>query len=201
MLKYILYICLSLGLYASHIDSSIQQSYAKSYDYERVGNYSEAIKVLSPLYTQYPNGYTLNLRFAWLFYLDKKYTDAQEYYHKASLLKPQAIEPRLGLVSVYLATLAYNKAEMVCYEILKKDHYNYYGNLYVAQALIAQKKYDEALKIIQKMLAIYPTNVSYLEQLAVIYGVQKSTYLEQLYKDILTLDPNNVFVIQHLHHK
>lgn len=190
-----------MGLFASHIDAGIQESYAKSYDYERVGNYAEAIKVLSPLYSRYPKGYTLNLRFAWLFYLAKKYTNAQEYYHQASLLKPQAIDPRLGLASVYLATLAYNKAEMVCYEILKKDHYNYYANLYVTQALIAQKKYDEALKIIQKMLAVYPTNVSYLEQLAVVYAVQKSSYLEQLYEDILTLDPNNVFVKQHLHHK
>jgi tetratricopeptide (TPR) repeat protein len=188
-----------MGLLASHIDESIQQSYAKSYDYERVGNYEEAIKVLTPLYTQYPNGYTLNLRFGWLFFLAKKYTNAEAYYHQASLLKPQAIEPRLGLASVYLAIFSYNKAEMVCYEILKRDHYNYYANLYVSKALIAQKKYDEALKMIQKMLVIYPTNVSYLEQLAVIYAVQKSSYLEQLYKDILTLDPNNVFVMKHLH--
>jgi len=38
-----------------------------------------------------------------------------------------------------------------------------------------------------------------IDKKAVIYGVQKSNYLEQLYKDILTLDPNNIFVIKHLH--
>jgi len=83
---------------------------------------------------------------------------------------------------------------MVSYELLKIDYYNYYANLYVSKALIAQKKYKIATKIIQKMLSLYPTDISYLEQLAIVYKRTDSKYLQELYEDILILDPNNVYV-------
>ena len=38
------------------------------------------------------------------------------------------------------------------------------------------------------------TDILFLEQLARVYKVTDSPYLEQLYKDILILDPNNIFV-------
>ena len=172
----------------------IKSDYLQSYDYERMGKYSEAIKVLAPLYQKYPKGYTLNLRYGWLFYLAKKYKDAQEYYHQASLLNPYALDPRLGLMRVYLATSSYADAEKVGNELLKIDFYNYYANIYITQALIAQKKYDIAQKVVSKMLALYPTDISFLELLGVIYQKTESPYLEKLYEDILILDPNNVFV-------
>ena len=58
-----------------------------------------------------------------------------------------------------------------------------------------KKKYDISLKIVQKMLALYPTDISYLELLGVVYKATQSPYLEKLYEDILVLDPNNVFVL------
>jgi tetratricopeptide (TPR) repeat protein len=172
----------------------IKEHYFKSYDYEQMGRYKEAIKVLSPLYKKYPKGYTLNLRFGWLFFLDKKYNDAIKYYKQASLINSYALDPRLGLIRVYLSIKDYTQAEMVSYELLKIDYYNYYANYYAIQALIAQKKEDVALKIVRKMLALYPTDISFLEQLAKIYKITSSPYLQKLYEDILILDPNNVYV-------
>jgi tetratricopeptide (TPR) repeat protein len=172
----------------------IKSQYFKSYDYEKVGRYSEAIKVLAPLYNKYPKGYTLNLRFGWLFFLDKKYNDAIKYYKKASLIKTMALEPKLGLTRVYLATYSYEKAEMISYEIIRIDYYNYYANLFAIKALIAQKKYKPALSIIRKMLVLYPTDVLFLEQLALVYKATNSPYLKQVYHDILILDPNNILV-------
>ena len=193
-MKYIVLLFLTLSLYAEHVDDEIKNLYTKSYDYEGVGNYSEALKVLAPLYAKYPKGYTLNLRFAWLFYLNKKYKNAETYYKSAALTSPYSIEAKLGLISVYLATASFTDAELLSNEILKKDYYNYYANMYSTQALIAQKKYPEALSNVQKMLALYPTDVSYLELLAVIYKATKHDYLHELYENILILDPNNVFV-------
>jgi tetratricopeptide (TPR) repeat protein len=181
-------------LFSSSTFEEIKEQYFKSYDYEQMGNYDEAIKVLAPLYKKYPKGYTLNLRFGWLFYLDKKYNNAQEYYKKALLINSYALDPRLGLIRIYLDRANYAKAEMVSYELLKIDYYNYYANLYVSKALIAQKKYKIARKIIQKMLSLYPTDISYLEQLAIVYKRTDSKYLQELYEDILILDPNNVYV-------
>jgi tetratricopeptide (TPR) repeat protein len=172
----------------------VKTQYFKSYDYEQMSRYEEAIKVLAPLYKKYPKGYTLNLRFGWLFYLDKKYSNSIKYYKQASLINSYALDPKLGLIRIYLDTGNFKKAEIVAYELLKIDYYNYYANLYVTKALIAQKKYKIATKIINKMLALYPTDIAYLEQLAIVYKDTSSSYLTKLYQDILILDPNNVLV-------
>jgi len=184
------FVCLLFG----SDTQKIEESYFKSYDYEKMGRYEEAIKVLIPIYKKYPKGYTLNLRLGWLFYLDKKYNDAIKYYKKASILNTYALDPRIGLIRIHLDRYDYEKAEHISYEVMKIDYYNFYANLYAIKALILQKKYDIALKITRKMLALYPTNISYLEQLAIIYKQTNSKYLKQLYDDILTLDPNNVLV-------
>ena len=183
---------------ASSEFEEIKTQYFKSYDYEQMQKYSEAIKVLTPLYNKYPKGYTLNLRFGWLFYLNKNYNDSIKYYKNASLINPYALDPRLGLIRVYLDTDSYRDAEVVSYELLKIDFYNYYANLYVIKSLIAQKKYEIALKIINKMLALYPTDIAYLEQLALLYKLTNSRYLQVVYEDILVLDPNNVLVRSNL---
>jgi len=198
-MKTILFLLLNISLLFSSAEfEDIKSQYFKSYDYEQMQKYGEAIKVLSPLYKKYPKGYTLNLRFGWLFYLDKKYNDSIKYYKKASLINPYALDPRLGLIRVYLDTYSFKKAEQVSYELLKIDYYNYYANLYVIKALIAQKKYDIATEIINKMLALYPTEISYLEQLAIVYKLTNNKYLQKLYEDILILDPNNVLVRSNL---
>ena len=190
-------VVLLIGFYSlvssSEFDN-IKNQYFKSYDYERIGKYSEAIKVLAPLYKKYPNGYTINLRFGWLFYLEKKYTNALNYYKKASLTNNYALEPRLGLAMVYLETASYEKAQTVSYELLKIDYYNYYANLYAVKALIAQKKFNISKKIIFKMLNLYPTDITYLVQLAILYKNINDKKLQKLYEDILILDPNNIYV-------
>ena len=195
MMKIFFVLLLTLGLLeASDEFRDIKDSYFKSYDYEQMQKYEEAIKVLAPLYKKYPKGYTLNLRYGWLFYLNKNYNDSIKYYKKASLTNSYALDPKLGLIQVYLHTYSYKKAESTAYELLKVDYYNYYANLYAISALIAQKKYDIAQQIIKKMLALYPTDISYLEQLAIVYKLTNNNYLQKLYEDILILDPNNVLV-------
>ena len=186
---------LLLGLvHADDEFKDIKDGYFKSYDYEQMQRYDEAIKVLAPLYKKYPNGYTLNLRYGWLFYLNKNYNNSIKYYKKAALVNGYALDPKLGLIRVYLDTYSYHKAETTAYELLKVDYYNYYANLYAIKALIAQKKYYIANKIISKMLALYPTDIAYLEQLAIVYKLTSNKYLQKLYEDILILDPNNVLV-------
>ncbi len=199
-MKYFLILTMSLffNLNASSEFDEIKSQYFKSYDYELLGKYKEAIKVLTPLYNKYPKGYTLNLRFGWLFYLNKNYADSIKYYKKASLINSYAFDPKLGLIRVYLDTHSYKDAQIVASELLKIDYYNYYANIYMIQSLNAQKKYDISIKIINKMLSVYPTDISYLELLAVVYKQIKSIYLEKLYEDILILDPNNVFVRSNL---
>jgi predicted Zn-dependent protease len=95
---------------------------------------------------------------------------------------------------VHLELKDYKKAEMLTYELLKIDYYNYYGNIYMIQALIAQKKYKIAKSMTQKMLNLYPTDIAYLELLSIVYKKTGSKYLHDLYENILILDPNNILV-------
>jgi len=179
-------------LFAGTEFDKIKIQYFKSYDYEQMEKYSEAIKVLSPLYKRYPKGYTLNLRFGWLFFLDKKYNNAIKYYQKASLINAYALDPKLGLIRIYLATSSYKKAQTTATSILKIDFYNYYANLYMIKTLIAERKYDIASKNLEKMLALYPTDVLFLEELLRIYKYTKNKGFKKLQGDILILDPNNI---------
>jgi tetratricopeptide (TPR) repeat protein len=156
--------------------------------------YTEAIKVLAPLYQKYANGYNLNLRLGWLFFLNKNYQNSNNYYKKAIRIKPYSIEAKLGLLKIYLYTEDYDKAQILSSEILKQDFYNYYANLYAIKMLLLTKKYSIAKKHIEKMLNIYPTDISFLVQLSVIYKHNKNPLLQELYRDILILDPNNVYV-------
>jgi len=191
--KYFLILFLAITTLFSS-EALIKESYLKSYDYEQMGKYTEAIKVLAPIYKVYPQGYTLNLRIGWLYSLNKNYNSSLKYYQKAHKVNLNSIEPKLGIIKVLLLTKSFEKAESLCNEIMKVDYYNYYANLYSVQSLINENKLDIASKILNKMLVIYPTNIPLLEQLSIIYKKNNNPLLNQLYKDILILDPNNVLV-------
>jgi tetratricopeptide (TPR) repeat protein len=193
MLKKVLLLCIiTVALFAK--TSTIKDIYLKSYNYEKMGKYDEAIKVLTPIYEKYPKGYTLNLRLGYLFLLSKHYTNAINYYKKASIIAPSSLEPRLALTRINLILEQYEDAQTLAFNILKIDYYNFYGNLYASSALIAQKKYNTALLITNKMLTLNPTSVIYLQQLARIYKLTKNKYLNDIYNSIKILDPNNIYV-------
>ena len=175
-------------------NKDIQNIYYKSYNYEKMGDYKDAIKILIPLYNKYPNGYTLNLRLGWLFYLNKKYANSIKHYQKASLIMPYSVESKLGLMRDYIAMQDFKNALKIGNLILKEDYYNYYGNYYEILALKGIKDYKNALVLTNKMLSLYPTSVLYLNSLGEIYYVSgKKDLAKKIFEDVLILDPNNVF--------
>ncbi|WP_456479021.1 tetratricopeptide repeat protein [Nautilia sp.] len=194
MKKVMLLISLVIGLFAL----DIKKAYYESYNYEKMGDYKDAIKVLIPVYKKYPKGYTINLRLGWLFYLSKKYQNALDHYKKASLTAPYSIEAKLGIMRAYMAAGDYDNALKVGDVILKIDYYNYYGNYYEIVSLIAEKKYDTALKLTNKMLGLYPTSVLFLTELGKIYFVKDKKKARKIFEDILILDPNNVVAKEYL---
>lgn len=191
MMRYFIFLIFSSYLSVANM---IDASYLKSYNYEKMQKYTESIKVFTPLYEKYSNAYTVNLRLAWLFFLNKNYQNSKKYYQKAILIKPYSIEAKLGLLKTDLYTEDYEKAHLLSSEILKQDFYNYYGNYYAIQLFLATGKYAIAKEHIEKMLSIYPTDILFLVQLSIVYHSNQNPLLESLYKDILTLDPNNVYI-------
>jgi len=194
MKKIILLISICLSLFAL----DIKKAYYDSYNYEKMGDYKDAIKVLIPIFKKYPNGYTLNLRLGWLFYLSKKYQNAIEHYKKASIIAPYSIEAKIGIMRVYLATGDYDNALKVGDVILKTDYYNFYGNYYEITALMAKKEMNTALKLTEKMLSLYPTSILYLVKLGEIYYTKDKIKAKKIFEDVLILDPNNVIAKEYL---
>jgi len=176
----------------------IQVAYYKSYNYEKMGDYKDAIKSLIPVYKKYPKGYTLNLRLGHLFFLDKKYNNSIEHYKKAATVAPYSVEAKLGLIKNYLKTTKYDNALSISNSIIKTDFYNYYGNFYLIVALKLKGQKDEAIKVANKMLALYPTDILYLQELAKLKFEKNKQDGIKIFKDILILDPNNVMAKEFL---
>ena len=196
MKKLILFLAVILFAFSN---KNIQQIYYKSYNYEKMGDYKDAIKVLIPLYKKYPEGYTINLRLGWLFYLNKNYSNSIKHYQKASLILPYSIEPKLGLMRDYLALQDFKDALKEGNLILREDYYNYYGNYYEILALKGIKDYKNAVKLTNKMLGLYPTSVLFLNILGEVYYHQnKKDLAKKVFKSVLLLDPNNVIAKSYL---
>jgi len=169
------------------------KAYYQSYNYEKMGDYKDAIRAITPVYEKYPNGYTINLRLGWLYYLDKKYANSIRHYKNAEYIIPSSLEPVLGMALPLMAQKKWSDVESLMYKVIKVDYYNYYGNLRLAIALRMEKKFSQAKRIVDKMLAVYPTDVNFLDQLGLIYYDEgKKKYAKSVFGNVLVLDPQNV---------
>ncbi len=177
---------------------NIKNIYLKSYNYEKMSDFKDAIKVLIPLYKKSPNRYFINLRLGWLFFLNKKYENSIKHYKKALIAEPNSIEANLGLLKSYLNSGDATNAIRVGNIILKNDLYNFYGNYNLILALKQKQNYSQALKLTRKMLSLYPTSVIYLEQLANLLSKKNMQQAKKVYQYILILDPNNIIAKQYL---
>jgi tetratricopeptide (TPR) repeat protein len=178
------------GLGAQEPD--IAGSYHRSFDYERTQAYQDAIRALAPVYEAYPNGYTVNLRMGWLFYLNGNYNNAVAHYEVARSAAPFAIEPKLGQLLPLLAQGRWSEAEAVAYEVVSVDHYNYYGNMRLVLALRMQEKFEPAYQIALKMAGAYPTDLTFLAELALLNDARgNKDEAVRLFTDLLILDPEN----------
>ncbi len=174
-------------------DKKITEAYYKSYNYEKIQNYSNAIKSLMPVYRDYAQTYTVNLRLAWLYYLSGKYANALEHYGQAIKTAPNSIEARLGHLLPLLAQKRYAQAEQEAFAIIKVDHYNFYANLRLAYALRLQNKLDMAEQVAVKMTSLYPLDVSFLTEYALVKHAQgDSKAAISTFQSVLILDPENV---------
>ncbi len=190
-LFFIILTSVSLTFALSYQD--IKKAYEKSYMYEKIGDYKDAIRVLMPIYKAYPNGYTINLRLGWLYYLWGKYDNSEFHYRQALKAIPHSIEAKLGLSLPLMAQSRWKDVESLMFSVIYIDYYNYYANLRLCKALEEQKKYKQELQIAEKMTYIYPTSVPFLVYLAKSYyylgNKEKAKYL---FEQILILDPENL---------
>ena len=179
--------------------SWIQEAYKKSFHYEQAENYNAAITSLLPVVRAYPKGYAANLRLGWLYYKIARYANSIAHYEAAIKTVPTAIGAKVGKLLPLLAQERYSEVEQTAYQVLNTDYYNYLSNLRLSIALRKQNKTDLALEIINKMLYLYPTDVSFLVELAQVYaqtGEEKKAIA--VFQNVLILAPENVMAKNYL---
>jgi len=186
-------------IYFSHasqadlLDKNVTEPYYKSYRYEQVGDYNNAINSLLMINKNAPTDYTANLRLGYLYFMNKNYANAVVHYQIAHKTAPQAISPQLGLMRIMNTQNNYTQTEAAGYKILQLDLYNYYGNLYLAHALRMSKKFDSAMSINLKMLALYPSDTQFLLEYGLLTFAQgKNEQAKQALEYLLILEPENI---------
>lgn len=171
---------------------ALKNLYLQSYNYEKTSNYKDAIRTLLSVYKSESDSYIINLRLGWLYYLEGRYANSISFYKKASKIAPEAIEPLLGISLPLIAQGHFNEVETLMYEVIKKDFYNYFGNLRLAIALRHQRKYGQAQKVIEKMLRLYPSDINFLLELGLVEKSRGNVKrAKDIFKRVLLLDPLN----------
>jgi len=183
----------SNGAQADLLDKDVTEPYYKSYRYEQVGDYNNAINSLLMIKKSAPTNYTANLRLGYLYFMNKNYANAVVHYQIAHKTAPQAISPQLGLMRIMNTQNNYTQTEAAGYKILQLDLYNYYGNLYLAHALRMNKKFNSAISINLKMLALYPSDTQFLLEYGLLtFAQDKDEQAKQALEYLLVLEPENI---------
>ena len=143
---------------------------------EKIKTYnSKRITELLTLYKKNPRDAMLNNRLGYLYYAIGKYKNSEYHYKQSILYNKRNIEARLGLYLLSTANKDYSQAAAYCREVRSIDNLNYYGNLYLIYAKMAQYKYKSAETICKKMLNAYPCDTTFLRLLKLNYTYQKQT--------------------------
>lgn len=188
----ILLLILSLILTAEMTQKEIEDAYNTSVRYEQAQNYTKAITALEKVYREYPSGYTVNYRLGWLYYLAGNYANALKNLQSALIIYPYSVEVMNTVNLIYAARLEWEQVEVQSVRIFKIDFYNYYANYWYSVALMRQKKYDQAVKAADKMLAVFPTNVVFLNILAeskFLKGEKNEAF--EIFSGVIILDKDN----------
>lgn len=159
---------LVLGLFTTFAHAQdtkkIIEGFQNSYLHEASGNLAESILDLKNVYQK--DSYPINLRLGWLCYSSGLFTESRRYYNKAILLKPYAVESRMGIV-LPLAALGNWKAVITQYNKVLDIMPNYSIALHrLGLIYYGQKDYVKAEKYFEKEVNLYPFNYNGLVMLA-----------------------------------
>lgn len=171
----------------------LQETFKKSYYYESIGDLKNAIAVINPLAASASNSHLVQVRLGYLWLTSGQLANAEFHYQEALKLAPQSITPALGLMRIYNTLLRFDKTETLAYRVLKNDLHNYYTNVYLAYALRMKNKHDLAYQVVRRMLALYPDDVTFLSEYALLKFSDKAyTETHEVVGHILMLDPENI---------
>jgi len=172
--------------------AKIPEYFETSFSHESSGNYAEALNSVLRILRIDQRNYTAMLRAGWLGYLKGDYKISIDYYRKAVLLEPEAVEPKLGLMLPLMASKEWDAADDVAREILKFDEKNYLANSRLAYIFFSQGRYGEAEKQYQKVISWYPADIDMKIGLGwTLVRMDNKKEAAGIFRDVLTVRKNN----------
>jgi tetratricopeptide (TPR) repeat protein len=179
-----------------------RQKFDLSNKYEKDQNLPDAIKAIESTIRNNANDYCANLRLGWLYYRTRDYAKSTRCCQICLQAVPESIEAKLAAALPLLALERYDQVIPLMQQVISFDPGNYLANLRLAVSLRLRKKYDEAESVAVSMLNRYPTDVSFLAELALTRVAQGHLpEARRLFLQINCLDPDNVTAKQFLERK
>lgn len=148
----------------SQSQAAMQTAFSRSYESEQGKKYIQAINDLKSIYKS--DGYFVNIRMGWLYYMAKQHSESIKYYNIAIALKPYAIEARFGCVKPLSAIESWNSVRTHYMQILKIDPQNTVANYWLGVVYYNRKDYNNALNHFEKVVNLYPLDYDSLVMLA-----------------------------------
>jgi len=196
----LLFLSLSTSYYAADKESDKRlKSFINSISEETIGNYDEAINILSDIYDQYKNDYLINIRLGWLNYLAKDYTNSIKYYKEAVRVSDRSIESLLGITYPYSAKEKWDEIKNVYKEILDIDPYNYTANVNLGKIYFGEGDYLNSKAILEKLHSNYPGDYSVNLYLGwTYYNLGSKSNAHEYFITAFIINPNDASAIEGL---
>lgn len=154
-----LFILLSVFVFGQDSNTLIN-AYNQSLSLEAGYKYQEAINLMQSQYDS--KNYEITIRLAWLNYLNGDFATSINQYKTAIELKPQAIEPRIGIIYPY-TFMQNTEAIIIEYkEILKLDPNNTSVLYKLGTIYYNRLQFNEALIYFDKILKLFPSDYNTL---------------------------------------
>lgn len=178
-------------------DAAIQEAFNNSYTLEYKGEYAKAAEAIKKVYDE--KSYEINLRAAWLNYEAGFYTESQNYYKKAVVLKPYSLEAKFGYIYPTAALGNMDQVIVQYNKILEIDPQNTSANYRMGLYYYDKKDFQSAYKYFEKVVNLYPFGYDALLMYAwANYQLGKTKEAKVLFKKALLLSPTSKSALEGL---
>ncbi len=191
----LLVILISQNLFSQ--DNKLAEVFAKTYEYETVGEYQKAILELKNVYDE--NSYEINMRLGWLSYNAGLFSQSITYYRKSISLMPYSEEAKFGLIYPATATGKWDIILNTYKKILENSPNNTVANYRIGLIYYGNQNYTEAYKHFKIVVDLYPFDYNGLLMFAwTNFQLGKYREAKVLFNKVLLLSPNDASALEGL---
>jgi tetratricopeptide (TPR) repeat protein len=163
------------------------------------GNYEKALELFKRLRQASGDSFEVLMQIGSLQRELELFTEAETTFEKAAEVSPERYEPHLNLAVLYGARDDLTSAEVSARKALSLQPERSNIRSYMAELLTRQKRYDEAVILLEEGLSKNPRDTVLLYQLGITHDQSGQFELtESVLKKLLEIDPNHTDAMNYL---